>query len=149
MSGDKKRTREAVMISIRKKNSGILAAILLLLFFLFAGSALAGKANTKTVDGVKITFATDPSPPKAGNNIFRVSLKDRKGKPIQDSKVRIKWMMPEMPDMGVKKADAVLTKSKDYAAAAELGMGGIWKVTVSAAMADSKVIEADFELKIQ
>src|SRR6266487_828765 len=64
--------------------------------------AIAGQAKSPAKpakSGVTITFVSRPSPPKAGENQFDVTVKGADGKPVTDAEVAVLFVMPGMPAM--------------------------------------------------
>jgi hypothetical protein len=131
-----------------KKISVMYMVITLLFSLSLAGDLYAKKMSVKTVGDIKVSIYTEPSPPKIGTNVFRVVLKDKKGKVIKDAEVEISAMMPSMSDMSSSGIKALLTKSNEYAAPVSLGMNGDWKVVVKIKTADKKVSEIFFEFRV-
>jgi RND family efflux transporter MFP subunit len=83
-----------------------------------------------------IEFATNPNPPKKGNNIIRVKLTGANGAPMNGLEVSVTFYMPAMPAMGMA---AMTTTSKlsgtgngVYQGTGVLQSGGAWQVTISA-----------------
>jgi RND family efflux transporter MFP subunit len=65
-----------------------------------AASTNGGKSTEPSA--AKIDFHSDADPVKAGaDNLFHVKLTDASGKPIQDARVTVTFIMPAMPAMGM------------------------------------------------
>lgn len=83
-----------------------------------------------------IAFSTDPVPPQAGRNAFRVKLTNASGAPVDGAVVNVMFYMPAMPAMGMAamKTSATLAGKGGglYEGHGELGSGGSWKVTITA-----------------
>ncbi|MGH9455341.1 MAG: efflux RND transporter periplasmic adaptor subunit, partial [Terriglobia bacterium] len=98
----------------------------------------AGAAAAMNAPGGRATieFTTNPSPPRKGNNTFRVKLTGSDGKPVIGATVTVTLFMPAMPAMGMS-AMRVVSKLADkgggmYEGAGNLGSGGTWQVGITA-----------------
>jgi membrane fusion protein, copper/silver efflux system len=94
----------------------------------------AGKANATNEPEMTLDFSTEPSPPRKGNNTFRVRLRDSKGAPVSEAEVTVVFSMPAMPQMGMP-ALRVSTMLADkgnglYEGNGNLGTGGTWQVSI-------------------
>jgi len=107
--------------------------------------AQTGKAGDMTV-----TFASEPDPPKSGDNSFVVTVKQPDGSPLADGTVKAVFSMPAMPSMNMPamRADAALTPqgSGVYRGTGQLGMAGTWNVEVSVARGGQDVGTAKFSV---
>lgn len=70
----------------------------------FAGAALAAQApatqaSAGTQKGLDITLRTKPTPLKASEAQFEVTVRDPEGKPVTDADVAIAFHMAAMPEM--------------------------------------------------
>ncbi len=96
-----------------------------------ANSSSPGAALQGTID-----FTTDPSPPRKGQNIFRVRLTDSKGTPVAGAQVSVRFYMAAMPAMGMAAMNTTATLTDKgnglYEGTGSLGSGGTWQVTVVA-----------------
>ena len=85
--------------------------------------------------GVTITFASRPSPPKAGENQLDVTVKRADGKPVADADVAVSFVMPAMPAMNMAemRSDVKLKPAGagKYAGSGQVPMAGAWNVTVT------------------
>jgi Cu(I)/Ag(I) efflux system membrane fusion protein/cobalt-zinc-cadmium efflux system membrane fusion protein len=85
---------------------------------------------------VNVDFATEPDPPRKGNNVFRVKLTDANGSPVTGTLVSVVFYMPAMPAMGMaamtNKFDLHDSGSGAYEGSGVLQSGGSWQVTISA-----------------
>lgn len=84
---------------------------------------------------LNVEFATDPAPPRKGNNTIRVKLAESNGAPVSGADVSATFYMPAMPAMGM---GAMTTTAKlngtgggTYEGPAALPSGGPWQVTIS------------------
>ncbi|MGH9452002.1 MAG: efflux RND transporter periplasmic adaptor subunit [Terriglobia bacterium] len=98
----------------------------------------AGAAAAMNARGGRATieFTTSPSPPRKGNNTFRVKLTGSDGRPVTGAEVTVTFFMPAMPAMGMS-AMRVVTKLADkgggmYEGTGNLGSGGTWQVGITA-----------------
>jgi hypothetical protein len=111
---------------------------------LFGGSKEYGEhktngsqaSETPANAGVKITFASEPDPPKGGaENTFRVSVTDAKGIPLPDAKVTVTLVMPAMPSMNMPEMRSSfevpwMAAHNMYMGRGTVPMAGPWTVTV-------------------
>jgi RND family efflux transporter MFP subunit len=81
-----------------------------------------------------ITFRTQPDPPKTGESLFEVAVKDPKGQPVADADVSVQLFMPAMPTMNMP---AMRNETKlphvgggVYRGPGQVMMAGRWDVTV-------------------
>ncbi|HET9743081.1 MAG TPA: FixH family protein [Terriglobales bacterium] len=97
---------------------------------------LGGTAAVTLAEQVNIEFSSTPSPPRKGNNVFRIKLSDPAGKPVAGANVKLTFFMPAMPAMGMAamNASAVLVDRGNgvYEGNAALNSGGSWQVTIVA-----------------
>ena len=84
-----------------------------------------------------IVFRTQPDPPKTGESLFEVTVKDANGQPIADADVSVQLFMPAMPTMNMP---AMRNETKlphvgggVYRGPGQVMMAGRWDVTVSVA----------------
>ena len=84
----------------------------------------------------KLELTTQPSPPRKGNNVFRVRLTDDAGSPMPGAQVNLTFFMPAMPAMGMAAMKTSLELTDKgvgvYEGAGELGSPGTWQVTLTA-----------------
>lgn len=84
---------------------------------------------------VTVTFATEPDPPKAGDNSVVVTVKQPDGTPVTDGSVTAVFSMPAMPSMNMPamRSEAMLAHQGGgtYRGTGQLSMSGTWNVTVS------------------
>lgn len=114
-----------------------------------AGPAAA--ANSPAPQAViQVEFTTDPSPARKGRNLYRVQLKAADGSPVTGAVVSVQSYMPSMPEMGMaamKVATPLHEKVNGvYEGQAELGSGGTWQITVTAAKNGSSMVTRQFRL---
>jgi len=96
----------------------------------------AGAAAAMNVSRNSISFASIPSPPLKGSNIFRVKLADSHGAGIARASVEITFLMPPMPAMGMAAQRVAVTLSDRgggiYEGQGKLPAGGVWQVSILA-----------------
>ena len=98
-----------------------------------AGAAAAMNAPSAQAN---LEFTTVPSPPRKGDNTFRVKFTDSNGAPMAGAQVTVTFFMPAMPAMGMSAMRVVSNLSDkgggSYEGGAKLGSGGTWQVTITA-----------------
>ena len=118
-------------------------------FFLDSESQLrAGLQNYEAPKGAQggpatggptldISFRTQPDPPKTGESVFEVAVKDVGGQPVSDADVSVQLFMPAMPTMNMP---AMRNETKlphvgggVYRGPGQVMMAGRWDVTVTVA----------------
>jgi RND family efflux transporter MFP subunit len=84
-----------------------------------------------------IVFRTQPDPPKTGESLFEVAVKDASGQPVTDADVSVQLFMPAMPTMNMP---AMRNETKlphvgggVYRGPGQVMMAGRWDVTVMVA----------------
>lgn len=110
------------------------------------GTISAAKAEgEKKVGGVILAWSTEPTAPRIGENVVRVTVNGDGGKPISDAKVTLTYTMP-MP--GMLPATVLMNRGKDgtYDAKVNLGMGGQWDLTVSVQRPGQAEIKESFSV---
>jgi hypothetical protein len=111
-----------------------------------AGISASGPAT----GGIDIALASDPNPPKSGENSFAVTVKQADGSPLTDGSVKAVFSMPAMPSMNMPamKSDATLTHdgAGTYRGPGQLSMAGTWDVTVSVSRNGQEVGNRRFSL---
>ena len=110
-----------------------------------------GTATLSVATGqMTVTFASEPDPPKAGDNAFLVTVKQPDGTPITDGTVTAVFLMPAMPSMNMPpmESSAVLVHDAGgrYSGTGELSMGGTWNVTVSVSRGGQELGSARFSI---
>jgi hypothetical protein len=93
-------------------------------------------AGTPAGAAPTITYASEPDPPRAGNNAVSVLVRDKDGAPMPDLVVTTTYSMPAMPSMNMPamRDSFTLTYQGEgkYSGNVHLSMGGTWAVTISA-----------------
>jgi Cu(I)/Ag(I) efflux system membrane fusion protein len=95
-----------------------------------------------------LTLSTQQEKTKAGENILRLKITDKSGKPVTDAQILFQYTMA-MPGMVLSKAEAKHSKDGFYETKANFGMAGEWDVTVSVRRPGQKEIQEKFKLNAQ
>jgi hypothetical protein len=100
-------------------------------------TAAQGSQATASGPALDITFRPQPDPPKTGESVFEVAVKDANGQPVADADVSVQLFMPAMPTMNMP---AMRNETKlphvgggVYRGPGQVMMAGRWDVTVSVA----------------
>jgi Cu(I)/Ag(I) efflux system membrane fusion protein len=95
-----------------------------------------------------ITFRSEPDPPKTGEAVLEVSVKDAKGQPVTDAEVSVLFFMPAMPTMNMP---AMRNETKlphagggMYRGSGQVMMAGRWDVTVTVSKGGQAVARKQF-----
>lgn len=101
------------------------------------GAGAAAAMNTPpSAAQAKVELTTDPTPPRKGGNVFRITLTGSNGAPVSGAQVNVTFFMAAMPAMGMAamKTSVDLTDkgSGMYEGKGDLGSGGTWQVTITA-----------------
>jgi Cu(I)/Ag(I) efflux system membrane fusion protein len=107
-------------------------------------SPQSGPVERKVQD-LTLTLSTQPEKAKAGENILRLKIADKNGKPVTDAQVSFQYTMA-MPGMVLSKAEAKVSKDGSYDTKVNLGMSGEWDVTVVVRRAGQKEIQERFKI---
>jgi Cu(I)/Ag(I) efflux system membrane fusion protein/cobalt-zinc-cadmium efflux system membrane fusion protein len=101
-----------------------------------AGAAAAMNTPNAPTAQISLKYSTTPSPPRPGNNVFRVKLTGAGGTPVTGAQVTVTYFMAAMPAMGMAAMRTVATLSDKggglYEGPGQVQMGGTWQVTVLA-----------------
>ncbi len=99
----------------------------------------------KQVDGLTVSVSTEPASPRIGENLIRVTVKKKDGKPVPDATVQLTYTMP-MP--GMMPATVLMKPGKDgaYEVKVNLGMGGQWDLTVTVQRAGQADVKETFSV---
>ncbi len=88
--------------------------------------------GTPTLD---IVFRTQPDPPKTGESLFEVAVKDASGQPVGDAEVSVQLFMPAMPTMNMpamrNEAKLPHVGGGVYRGPGQVMMAGRWDATVT------------------
>ena len=98
-------------------------------------------------------FATEPDPPRNGDNTFVVTLKGRQGAPVTDAEVTVRLYMAPMPSMNMPamRAETRLLHAGQgvYRGRGRVSMAGRWDVTVAATRAGARLANRPFAIVAQ
>jgi len=96
----------------------------------------AGEASARSAPQANAELTSEPSPPRKGTNVFRVTLKQTNGAPISGAEVTLTFFMAAMPEMGMAamRTTANLADKGNglYEGSGNLESGGTWQVTIIA-----------------
>ena len=99
------------------------------------GAGAAAAMNAPAVQ-ISMDYSSTPSPPRAGNNVFRVKLTGANAAPVTGAQVTVTYFMAAMPAMGMAAMRTVATLNDRgggiYEGPGQVQMGGTWQVTVLA-----------------
>ena len=104
---------------------------------LLALLAACSKSKTTSADALRagdllVEIALDPDPPRAGDNVLHVTVKDAQGKPVDGAHVGLVYDMPAMgamPEMKGNGESKALGVGK-YDVSYSLSMLGDWSITL-------------------
>ncbi|HEU5458411.1 MAG TPA: efflux RND transporter periplasmic adaptor subunit [Terracidiphilus sp.] len=92
-------------------------------------------APASTAPAVNVRLDTEPSPPRKGANLLRVTLTGADGKAVTGAQVEVTFFMAAMPAMGMSAMRATATLAERgggrYEGPLTLDSGGTWRVTVT------------------
>lgn len=110
-----------------------------------AAAAMNAPASQITID-----YSSTPSPPKPGNNTFRVKLAGADGAPVTGAQVTVTYFMAAMPAMGMAAMRTVATLNDKgggiYEGPGQVQMGGSWQVTVVASKNGQTIAQKQFDV---
>jgi hypothetical protein len=99
-----------------------------------AAAVPPGRLGAAPAARFDVTFATKPEPPRTGDSVFEVSVKDGSGRPVVDAVVTVQQFMAAMPTMNMPamRSETKLPHADGgiYRGAAQVMMAGRWEVTV-------------------
>lgn len=106
----------------------IATATMLVLLLAFT----ACSQNASTVD---VQLASTPNPPRIGNNMFEVTVRQPDGTPVTDANVTMQFHMPAMPSMKMEemRSDVTLAHQEGgrYRGQGRLLSPGNWDTTIT------------------
>jgi Cu(I)/Ag(I) efflux system membrane fusion protein len=113
-----------------------------------SGMKMASPSSSReqTVGDLTLSLATDPEPPKKGENRLRLTVL-AKGAPVTDAKVTLNYTMT-MPGMEIESIDAKQTGSGVYEGTADLAMRGAWEVEAIILRGFGKPVKAKFAVTV-
>lgn len=101
-------------------------------------------------EGLAVTFHSEPDPPRAGENLFEVTVKGRDGAPIDDAVVTVVFFMPAMPAMSMPAMRTETALSPDgngvYRGRGEVMSPGRWDVTVDVVRGGERIGRETFSV---
>ncbi len=124
---------------------------LVVLLILAIGVATLGwktKVLGESTSTELITLTTEPSPLRPGKAKFLIKVKDKDGRPVDNSKVSFDLNMTTM-NMGTQKGEAVEQGNGQYRAQGNLTMLGPWRVRIQAVMPDGSKENKDFVMNVR
>jgi RND family efflux transporter MFP subunit len=105
-------------------------------------------APTADTSALDIAFRSEPDPPRTGDALLEVSVKDAKGQPVTDAEVSVLFFMPAMPTMNMP---AMRNETKlphagggMYRGSGQVMMAGRWDVTVTVSKGGQAVARKQF-----
>ena len=100
-----------------------------------------------------ITFRSTAEPPKTGENVFEVTVKDPAGQPVADADVVVQLFMPAMPTMNMPamRSEIKLAPAGGglYRGPGQVAMGGRWDVTVTVSNDGRRIGSRQFALVVR
>jgi Cu(I)/Ag(I) efflux system membrane fusion protein/cobalt-zinc-cadmium efflux system membrane fusion protein len=112
-----------------------------------AGASSPASAPT---DRLSITFRPQPDPPRTGESMFEVTVRDSTGRPVADADVTTTLFMPAMPTMNMPamRSETKLAPAGDgvYRGTGQVVMGGRWDVTVNVSKGGQRLGTGQFAL---
>jgi Cu(I)/Ag(I) efflux system membrane fusion protein len=106
----------------------------------------------QTVEGLTVTLAIDPEPPKRGRNKLRLMIHAKGNppvaQPVRDAKVTVVNTM-EMPGMEAETVAAKPTNDGSYEATVAFTMKGVWKIDVIIAWGKGNPVTAHFMVPVE
>ena len=97
-----------------------------------------------------ITFRLQPDPPRTGENILEVTVRDASGQPVSDADVAVTFFMPAMPAMSMPamRNQAKLPPSGGgvYRGSGQVVMAGRWDVTVDVSRGGQRLSSRQFAI---
>lgn len=128
-------------------------------FLLLLVSALAGcgqEFSKQALDDLLVTFSSEPSPARVGENTLKVRVTDRDGKSMEPSEVRFHYYpfvfrvkdAPADPNEVVRVTNA-LAGPDGYTAKVSFEKPGPWKVTVKTVRPEKPETLVTFTLDVR
>ncbi|HXH13334.1 MAG TPA: FixH family protein [Alphaproteobacteria bacterium] len=103
--------------------------------------------------GLTVTLTTQPSPPRAGENLLRVDLTDVQGQPIPHAQVRLvltqAFPMPGMHPEPSREIEATSTHVGGHVGRIHLATPGRWEVIVKVVRPGRPATQALFYLTVE
>jgi hypothetical protein len=103
--------------------------------------------------GLIAALTTQPSPPRAGENLLRVDLTDAKNQPLPNAQVRLvitqTFMMPGMHSDRPQEVEATSTHLGFYVGRVHFATPGRWEVIVKVVRPGHPATDAIFYLDVE
>jgi Cu(I)/Ag(I) efflux system membrane fusion protein len=111
-------------------------------------SGLPPDAATHTVGTLRIGVATRPDPPRTGENVLTIGLRDASDRPVRGADLQVVVSMPAMGAMPYMESRARIRETRLglYRGEYGLSMGGDWDVSVRVAPREGPPVQAAFRL---
>jgi RND family efflux transporter MFP subunit len=97
---------------------------------------------------VDISFRSQPDPPRTGENMLEVTVRDAAGQPIADADVAVTFFMPAMPTMNMpamrNQAKLPSAGGGVYRGAGQVMTAGRWDVTVDVSRGGQRIGSRQF-----
>jgi hypothetical protein len=110
----------------------------------------ASTGSSATRDGLDIMLRSQPDPPRSGDNMFEVTVRDAAGQPVSDADVTVTFFMAAMPSMNMPEMrnSVPLTHQGggSYRGGGTVMMAGEWDVTVTASRAGQQIASETFDV---
>ena len=110
----------------------------------------AAAAPVTAGPGIDITFRPQPDPPRTGETMLEVSVRDAAGMPVTDGEVSVTFFMAAMPTMNMPAMRNAATLQHVgggvYRGPGQIMMAGRWDVTVSVMRGGQRLGSREFAI---
>jgi RND family efflux transporter MFP subunit len=107
-------------------------------------------ASAPAAERLDITFRSQPDPPRAGDAMLEVTVKDAAGRPVTDASVTVTFFMAAMPSMNMPAMRNAATLQHAgggvYRGPGQIVIAGRWDVTVTVTRAGRQIGSRDLSL---
>jgi RND family efflux transporter MFP subunit len=107
-------------------------------------------AASAAAAGLRITFRTEPDPPRAGDNLLEAVVLDAAGRPVSDVQVTVLFYMAPMPSMNMPamRSETRLSFLEQgvYRAPGTILMSGRWDVIVTVSRGEERLGSQQFSV---
>jgi hypothetical protein len=100
-----------------------------------------------TAGGMRVTLATTPDPPEAGQNQLELKLSDSAGRPVNGAHITLSSAMYTM-NMAGPSAIAARASAGEYHASILFGMAGPWRISAHVTPPGRKPVTASFRFNV-
>ncbi|HZO80905.1 MAG TPA: efflux RND transporter periplasmic adaptor subunit [Candidatus Binataceae bacterium] len=111
-----------------------------------------GVGEAAEVPSASIELATEPSPPRKGDNQIRVTLRDAEGRAVNGAEVSLVFLMAAMPSMGMAAMRETATAREaapgTYTAHVTLPSGGSWQVSIVARKGGATIAQRQLNIAV-